>query len=165
MTRLFTALVPPAAAVTDMAAELAGPVPAGWRRVDPASWHVTLAFHGDADPVPVAAALDAIAGMPAPRLRIDGTGAFPGVRFARVVAEPEDALLALVAGAGGDAAGFVPHLTVLRRRGRGHPEPPARLPRLTGPWWQVDEVVLMASERRPDGPVYSVVHRVALAVR
>jgi RNA 2',3'-cyclic 3'-phosphodiesterase len=148
-----------------MAAALAGPVPAGWRWVDPASWHVTLAFHGDADPVTVAAAVDATSGMSAPRLRIDGTGSFPGVRFARVVAEPVDALLALVAEVGGDADGFVPHVTVLRRRGRGHPEPPARLPRLTGPWWQVDEVVLMASERRPDGPVYSVVHRVALAVR
>lgn len=165
MTRLFTALVPPPAAVTEMAAALAGPVPAGWRRVDPASWHVTLAFHGDADPVVLAVALDAVAGTPGPRLRIDGTGAFPGVRFARVVAEPEAALHALVAAVGGDAAGFVPHLTVLRRRGRGHPEPSARLPRLVGPWWQVDEVVLMASERRPDGPVYSVAHRVALAVR
>ena len=162
--RLFTALVPPAAAVMGVAAALAGPVPAGWRMVDPAGWHVTLVFHGDAEPAVVAAALDAVAGRPGPRLRIDGTGAFPGVRFARVVAEPPDALHALVAAVGGDASGFVPHLTLLRRRGRGHPEPPARLPRLAGPWWQADEVVLMASERRSAGPVYTIVHRVGLAV-
>jgi 2'-5' RNA ligase len=163
--RLFTALVPPAAAVADMAAALAGPVPAGWRRVDPAGWHVTLVFHGEADPTAVAAALDGVAGMPAPRLRIDGTGAFPGVRYARVVAEPPAALHALVAAMGGDVARFVPHLTVLRRRGQGHPESPARLPRLVGPWWVADDVVLMASERRPEGPVYTVVHRAGLAVR
>jgi 2'-5' RNA ligase len=163
--RLFTALVPPAAAVADMAAALTGPPPPGWRFVDPAGWHVTLVFHGEAEPAAVAAALDTAAGAPAPRLRIDGAGAFPGVRYARVVADPPDALHALVTAVGGEAAGFVPHLTVLRRRGRGSPEPSVRLPRLGGPWWQAEEVVLMASERRPEGPVYTVVHRVALAVR
>jgi 2'-5' RNA ligase len=163
--RLFTAVVPPPEVVTDLTAALAGPVPTGWRRVDPATWHVTLVFHGDAEPAVVAGALDAAAGMPGPRLRLDGAGAFPGVRFARVVAEPPDGLHALVAAVGGDAAGFVPHLTVLRRRGRGGQEPPARLPGLCGPWWQVGEVVLMASEQRPEGPLYSIVHRVALAVR
>ena len=163
--RLFAALVPPAEAVVEMAAALACPAPAGWRKVDPATWHVTLVFHGEAEPMVVAAALDEAAGTPAPRLRIDGTGAFPGVHFARIVAEPVDALHALVTAVGGDPAGFVPHLTVMRRRGRARLEPPVQLPRLSGPWWQVDEVVLMVSERRPEGPVYAVVHRVPLAVR
>ncbi|WP_281689455.1 2'-5' RNA ligase family protein [Pseudonocardia thermophila] len=161
--RLFTALVPPAEAVAQVAAALVGPAPDGWRLVDPATWHITLAFHGDVDdPAPHLAALDAAAGLPGPRLRVDGSGAFPGVRWARVVAEPRAALDALVEAVGGDAQGFVPHITVLRRRGRRRPEPRAVLPPLSGPWWQADEVLLMASELRRDGAVHRIVHRVAL---
>lgn len=183
MTRLFTAIVPPAAAVAELAGAVAGPAPDGWRRVDPAGWHVTLAFHGDADPVRHAAALDTVRGLPGPRLRIDGSGASPDVRWATIAADPAAALLALVTAVGGDAAAFVPHLTLLRRRGRGRPEPPARLAPFTrpagsassasfhppallrGPWWRVDEVLLMASARTADGPRYTVVHRAGLAER
>lgn len=161
--RLFTALVPPPAAVEALVAALAGPVPAGWRRVDPATWHVTLAFHGDADPAERGAALDTVRGLAAPRLRIEGAGAFPGVAWAAVTADPPAALLALVSAVGGDAAAFVPHLTVLRRRGRRRPDPPACVPQLVGPWWRADEVLLVASARTETGPRHEVVHRVALA--
>lgn len=160
--RLFTAIVPPPAAVTGL---VDAPVPAGWRRVDPETWHVTLAFHGDADPAVHVAALDAARGLRAPRLRIEGAGAFPGVAWAAVAADPPAALLALVTAVGGDADAFVPHLTVLRRRGRRLPGPPGSVPPVVGPWWRADEVLLMASTRAAAGPHYEVVHRISLAGR
>ncbi len=164
--RLFTAIVPPPDAVAVLLGALSGPVPAGWRRVDPATWHLTLAFHGDgADPAERVAALDAARGLAAPRLRIEGAGAFPGVRWAAVAADPPAGLSALVTAVGGDAAAFVPHLTVLRCRGRRRPDPPASVPHLVGPWWRAGEVVLMASERGAAGPRYDEVHRVTLAGR
>lgn len=163
--RLFTAIVPPPAAIAELVAALAGPAPAGWRRVDPGNWHVTLAFHGDADPAERAAALAAAGGLAAPRLRIEGAGAFPGVAWATVAADPPAALLALVTAAGGDAGAFVPHLTVLRRHSRRRSGPPAPVPEVVGPWWRADEVVLMASLRDAAEPRYEVVHRISLATR
>ncbi|MGI5129089.1 2'-5' RNA ligase family protein [Pseudonocardia sp. CA-107938] len=162
--RLFTAVVPPADAVAEVVAALSGPVPEGWRLVDPATWHLTLAFHGEVEPAGPVAALDRVAELPAPRLRVDGAGRFPGVRWARVVADPPAALTALVAAVGGDPDAFVPHLTLLRRRGRRRVAAP-RLPPLAGPWWEAREVVLMASELRAGGPVHTPVHRVVLAGR
>lgn len=160
--RLFTALWPPQAAVAPLAAS--GPVPDGWRRVDPATWHLTLAFHGEAEPGVLARALaDAAQGLMAPRLRIAGSGAFPGVRWAGVEADPVAALHALVGAAGGDVEHFVPHVTLLRRRMGSDSEPPAVGPDVAGPWWRPAEVMLVASELTRRGPRYHVVHRVPLA--
>ncbi len=56
--RLFTALwVPPAAAAALRAVTTPDAVPAGWRAVDPETWHLTLAFHGEAEPEQLAPAL------------------------------------------------------------------------------------------------------------
>jgi RNA 2',3'-cyclic 3'-phosphodiesterase len=167
--RLFTALwVPPAAAAE--LRSLITTVPPGWRAVDPDSWHLTLAFHGEAEPAPLAAALDLAArDTAAPRLRLHGAGSFRGVRWAGVQAQPAEALARLVGAAGGDPDSFVPHVTLLRRRGGTRPsartEPAAHtLPwrALRGTWWQPTDVLVVQSDRQPDGPRYRVVHRVRL---
>ena len=154
--RLFTALwVPPAAA-----AALRGPPPrprsrSGWRAVDPETWHVTLAFHGEAEPEQLAPALYAAAlGVPAPRLRLPGAGSFRGVHWVGVQAEPEDRLHTLVAAAGGDPAEFVPHVTLLRRRGRGRQPGPGRPPWAEhhGPWWRPAARAAGAQRTGPGGP-------------
>lgn len=167
--RLFTALWPPAEAVSALVAATGEPPP-GWRAVDPASWHLTLVFHGEADPGVLARQLDrAAGGLPAPRLRIAGAGAFSGVRWAGVQADAPERLAHLVTAAGGDPAEFVAHLTVLRRRRRpgpaADPAPAAPWAPHEGPWWRPQEVLLMASEPAKGGSRYRPVHRVPLAGR
>ncbi len=168
--RLFTALwVPPAAAAGLRAVLAATGVPPGWRAVDPDAWHVTLAFHGDAEPEPLAHALDGSArGLPAPRLRLRGAGSFPGVRWAGVQADPADRLAGLVAAAGGDPAAFVPHVTVSRRRrrgrqrGRGTGTDTPGWAEHHGPWWRPADVLLVRSDPGADRSHYRVVHRARL---
>lgn len=171
--RLFTALWPPPEAVAALAAAAAGlgldDDPA-WRPTPPARWHVTLAFHGEADPGRLARELEERAGgAAAPRLRVAGTGEFPGVLWAGVQpAGPDDAaaLSGLVARAGGHPAEFVAHLT-LARRSRHHRDRDPRdrggdLP--AGAWWTPSEVLLVASLGSRSGLVYQPVHRVRLGV-
>lgn len=167
--RLFTALWPPA----DVAAALVADtrtmnVPAGWRLADPHTWHITLGFHGDADPTVLARRWERKAhGAAAPRLRLSGAGAFPGVRWVGVEADPAVRLAGLVEAAGGDPALFVAHLTVLRARRRPGPaiDPDLEMPWSAhrGPWWRPAEVLLVASEPMRAGSHYRVVHRAPLA--
>jgi 2'-5' RNA ligase len=167
--RLFTALWladDAVAALRAVADPDAGP--AGWRAVDPGSWHITLAFHGEADPGVLARRLDRAArDAAAPRVRVGGSGAFDGVRWAGVEAEPGERLAGLVAAAGGAVDRFVAHVTVLRRRARpgpgADPDPPAPWAEHRGPWWTPPEVLLVSSEPGRSGPRYRVVHRVPLA--
>jgi RNA 2',3'-cyclic 3'-phosphodiesterase len=163
--RLFTAFWPPSAVVEALEHEV-GDAPPGWRILDPPTWHVTLAFHGEAEPGVLARRLDAAAhGARAPRLRLAGAGAFDGVRWAGV--EADEPLDGLVAAAGGDVARFVAHLTVLRVRARPgpHAEPDAATPWSghVGPWWRPSEVLLVASEPARGGSRFRVVHRVPLS--
>ena len=165
--RLFTALWPPAEAVDALEAAVGDAVPRGWRRTDPTTWHVTLAFHGEADPGVSARRLERAAhGLAAPRIRLLGAGAFDGVRWAGAEAEPS--LEHLVTAAGGDVARFAAHVTVLRRRPRPGPDPetdPATpWSAHRGPWWRPEEVLLVASEPGRGGMRYRVVHRVPLGV-
>jgi 2'-5' RNA ligase len=167
--RLFTALWLADDAV-DALRDAADPEhpPAGWRAVDPASWHITLAFHGEADPGVLARRLDRAAlDATAPRLRVAGSGAFDGVRWAGVETEPDGALDALVKTAGGAEDRFVPHVTVLRRRARpgphADPDPTPGWADHRGPWWSPPDVLLVSSEPGRTGPRYRVVHRVPLA--
>ncbi|HEY4421662.1 MAG TPA: 2'-5' RNA ligase family protein [Pseudonocardia sp.] len=165
--RLFTALWPPAEAVSALVAATGVP-PSGWRAVEPASWHLTLAFHGEADPGVLARRLDrAAGGLAAPKLRIAGAGSFPGVRWAGVQADAPERLDLLVRAAGGDPAEFVAHLTVLRRRRRpgqgADPVPATPWASHEGPWWRAQEVLLMVSEPAKGGARYRPVHRVPLA--
>lgn len=169
--RLFTALWPPAEAVAALAAEaaLAG-TPTGWRAVDPRTWHITLAFHGEADPGVLARQLERSArGVAAPRLRLAGAGEFPGVRWSGVEVGPDTSFDGLVGAAGGHVERFVPHVTVLRLRARSgpaaDPDPDVAWSAHRGPWWTPQELLLVASERGREGPRYRVVHRVALPAR
>lgn len=171
--RLFTALWPPPEAVTALAAATTGAdEPAGWRAVDPTSWHVTLAFHGEADPGVLARRLErAASGVLAPLLRISGAGAFPGVRWAGVdvgvQGDGPGLLSALVGAVGGDPTALVPHVTVLRWRSKPGPgavaEPPAPWAGHRGPWWRPAEVLLVAGVPGRAGRRYRPVHRVELA--
>ncbi|MDT7704683.1 MAG: 2,3-cyclic 3-phosphodiesterase [Pseudonocardiales bacterium] len=165
--RLFTALWPPPEAVAALLADVPDAAPSGWRRIDPSTWHVTLAFHGEADPDVLGPRLEReVRGLPVPRLRLAGAGAFDGVRWAGVEADAHG-LDALVAAAGGDVARFVAHVTVLR--GRTRPGPDAATDPATpwaahrGPWWRPEEVLLVASEQGRAGVRYRVVHRAAPA--
>jgi RNA 2',3'-cyclic 3'-phosphodiesterase len=107
------------------------PGTSGLRWIEPASWHVTLAFLGSvaADAIPV---LEARVAMVAARhsvlqVRAGGLGAFPSPGRARVVwygVEPDPALVALAADLARalslEVAGpFRPHVTLARARRGG----------------------------------------------
>jgi len=159
--RLFTAVFPDAGVTAAVDAVVAAAVdPTTWRVVAPERRHVTLCFHGDADPDALASALrERATGLPAPHLRCTGAGIFGDALWLGVTADPPDPVTALVVAAGGDAAGHVGHLTVARRR-RGAPRRspvPAALAAHVGPVWTPTEVALVAS-----GDPYVLVERVAL---
>ena len=135
MPRLFTALWPARPVLTALARELDASAdwpPEGWRATPLARWHVTLAFHGEAEPGVQARRLEARAAeLPAPWLRLAGAVSFPqGVAAAGVLPAGEAdaaALAELVVAAGGDPASYRAHLTVARTS-RRRDAPPA-----TGP--------------------------------
>jgi 2'-5' RNA ligase len=155
------------------------------RAAAPAGLHLTLAFLGSVPPATLAALCGALppalAGLPAPRLRLAGTGAFPHPSRPRVfwvgVAERDApgrlaALCSAVLGALAEAGAvprerdepFRPHVTVARARGlaRGTPEGFRTLALALD--WQPGAVELLAS--RPDAPGdYAALARVPLAVR
>lgn len=148
---LFTAFLPPVDVVEALEAELAGHGAADpclrWSAAG--QWHVTLGFYGSGEPVARAAWLaERLAGRPAPRVRLNGPGTFPGVLWLGVeglgLAE-----LAEAAGSGLEDREYRPHLTL------------ARFPREQPAWaqrweqalsgfgtgfWTVGEVVLMSSD-------------------
>jgi RNA 2',3'-cyclic 3'-phosphodiesterase len=173
MTRLFTALWPTRAAVAALDRELSEHPdwpPDGWRATPTVRWHVTLGFHGEAEPGVLARRLEARAGgLAAPWLRMAGTVSFPKVAAVAVLpagAADADALAELVVAAGGDPASFRGHLTVARTSRRNDAPPSAGpLGRHRGPWWRPLEVCLVRSELRPAGPRYTVLHRVPLRAR
>jgi 2'-5' RNA ligase len=99
--------------------------------LDPASWHLTLAFIGEVDPADVQPLAERIADASAAhepfRLGTGGLGAFPSAARARVawygVEDPELRLARLAAevayAAGVEADGpFTGHVTLGRARGR-----------------------------------------------
>jgi 2'-5' RNA ligase len=188
--RGFVAVVPPDDVLDAIEARVA-PVRAAedglrWSRRE--QWHLTLRFLG---PVPdvdglVGALHDALARVP----RIDalvlaGAGAFPNARRASVVwfgardagedgGEDGEALRRLAAAveSASVAAGFAPeprpfrpHLTVARvARPRGVGTVVDALgDDAVGRAWSVEDVVLVASDTRPSGAVYSEIARVPLA--
>jgi len=174
MPRLFTALWPARPVLSALARELdadPGWPPEGWRATPLARWHVTLAFHGEAEPGVLARQLEArAAALPAPWLRLAGAVSFPqGVAAVGVVpagGADAAALAELVVAAGGDPAGYRAHLT-LARTSRRRDAPPATGPlgSYVGPWWCPGEVCLARSELTTAGPRYTVLHRVPLSPR
>lgn len=184
MARLFTALWPPPPVVAELDAALARAAhsdaapaggtdlhrwpPEGWRAIPSRRWHVTLRFHGEADPGTLARRLDTAAtGLAAPWLRLSGAVSLGAVIAAAVhTAGPADtvAMAALVAAAGADPATHVPHVSVARTARRSD-APPAGGPldRFAGSWWRPDDVCLVLSESSSGSARYTVLHRVPLA--
>lgn len=164
--RLFVAIVPPPAALEELAAAV-DPLRAArpeLRWTTAADWHLTLAFLGEvaAEVLPeLGRRLERAAGRhPAQRLAITGGGAFPGRTRARVLwagiqAGPGLAALAASVAAGARRAGAPPpdegrryraHLTLARCR-----EPASvaaetdALTVLTGTPWTATDIHLIRS--------------------
>ncbi|PZF88778.1 RNA 2',3'-cyclic phosphodiesterase [Micromonospora endophytica] len=184
--RLFTAVYPPAEAVTHLTARLAGlrlgaAAAAGTnvRLVDPARAHLTLAFLGEVDPARLAeirhALQHAVAAAPTgpPVLRLGGGGRFGWGRSTVLwidVRGDVSRLVALAAavrtelaevGVPTDEKPFRPHLTIARPGDRlTHADIEADLATLDGylgPPWSAGELVLVHSRPGPP-PSY---HRLA----
>lgn len=176
--RLFVAILPPAAALEELAA-VAGPLQfaaPGLRWAARPSWHLTLAFLGEVSEqklTGLASRLERAAGRyPPQQLAIAGAGAFPGAGRARVlwagVAGDRQALsrLAGSVAAGARRAGapsadenrpYHPHLTLARSR-----EPAdvtgliAALSGFAGSPWPADSIHLMRSRLSAGRPQYEI---------
>jgi 2'-5' RNA ligase len=153
--------------------------------VDPASMHVTLLFLGEVDPrelVEVCRVVQRVAAeQPAFTTEVVGVGCFPNVRRPRVlyaaIAEGADELRQLHATLEAplvelgcyrrEDREFTPHVTLGRVQGGVDAEVfgqelPA-LERWQGGATPVEEVLVMSSEMRAEGPEYTVVGRADLA--
>ena len=186
MTRMFVAVVPPAAATEDLDDFLSVRRDAGarpgerWRWTPAERWHLTLAFMEDVADRSVDDLVDRLAATASRRepftTRVAGGGAFPDPDRARVLwagLEGDfDALsrgarsAASTSGAVVDGQRFRPHLTLARL---GTPANVSRWVRLldgyAGPSWTVDEVALVASylgEGSRRGPRHEVLARLPL---
>ncbi len=168
--RLFSALVPPAPVLDDLAgwlpARTAG-LPPELRWTPRQRWHITLGFFGDDDdPVRRAKWLRRRAeGRPAPTLRLAGGGTFPGVLWAGVQTRDDRLLAQLARAAGAGREGFRPHLTLARwRSGRADKDVlTAAVAGYTGDWFTPDAVLLVRSDNTSGGPTYTTVDRLPLA--
>jgi RNA 2',3'-cyclic 3'-phosphodiesterase len=145
-----------------------------------AQWHVTLQFLGAVDDAHAVqdALREAVRGVPAFDVRLGGGGAFPQPRRGSVlwlgVGEGAGELGTLAAavtsatarlGFGNEPRPFRPHVTLARSRDAADLRPvvDALGDEPAGPTWRVEDVVLLASETRPEGARYSEVRRFVLA--
>jgi 2'-5' RNA ligase len=159
VTRCFVAVFPDEAVNRAVDEVVAAAVPPGspWRPVARERRHVTLRFHGDADPGELADALrPRLAGLPAPTLQCSGAGVFGTALWLGVLPDEEVRWSGLLAAVGADAGEHVAHLTVGRARGRAVAVPPG-LEGRHGPSWTPGEAVLVAS-----GSPYGVLERFPL---
>ena len=144
MTRHFAAFPLPADVADHLAAALP-PFPPGVRPEPRHHWHITVAYYGEDDPAARLPWLaERVRGHPAPRLRLTGAGAFPGVAWMGV--DGDLAALAAAAAAEKESRPYVPHVTIgrLRRPGEWRPD----LAEDRGLEWIAPELVLYSSERR-----------------
>jgi 2'-5' RNA ligase len=166
--RLFVGVFLPYPAALEVHRAVRGRLEAGdVRLVPPEEFHLTLHFLGATDEVRIPVLSDAltrrVSALPAPRLRLSSTGAFPDAAAARILwvgvrEEPgAEGRLSALAGAaraaavdaGASAAGEEPwsaHLTVARSARRGRMQLPDgfRELRLDVPW-RPEEVRLVES--------------------
>jgi 2'-5' RNA ligase len=165
MSRLFVAVWPPADVLERLAA-LPRPDEPGVRWVDPAGWHVTLRFLGDADAGECAAALSGIeAPASAPMARLGPAVSRLGRsvlcvpcagldRLAEVVVEATASL-----GRPPDPRPFAGHLTLARLGARGSCGLAGHRFEASFP---VADITLVASEPRPGGSRYEILDRIPL---
>lgn len=185
--RLFIAIVPPVAARRRID-RLARPlrkldVPVRW--VEPEAYHLTLKFLGEVERdrigEVVEAMREAISGEASLGLAPGRLAAVPALERPRVLwieIETDPALTRIQAKLEGALAArgfpqeerpFRPHLTLGRLRRSGPRGDLAALPEVASALdfsevtFPVDSVVLMASEREPEGARYRVVSRLTLS--
>jgi RNA 2',3'-cyclic 3'-phosphodiesterase len=141
-----------------------------WRWVEPAQWHVTLAFLGDTSPGAIDGLVTAIGRVSAVNrsfeLATEGIGVFPSPRAARVlwhgIVDPGERLAGLAADVrrelGLDPAPFSPHVTVGRSRHRHGAEVNGllRQANLAAGALRVDRAVLYRSHRGSGPARYEV---------
>lgn len=128
-------------------------------------WHVTLGFFAADPDIDGRAAwlTERVTDLPAPRVRLTGSGRFDRVGWLGVRASAEFAGLATAAGAG---ERFHPHLTIARWQPGAESDADVLLDALagySGPWWTPHEVVLMRGHLREPGAEYPVVGSARLA--
>ncbi|WP_436501116.1 2'-5' RNA ligase family protein [Actinokineospora sp. HUAS TT18] len=143
--RLFSAFPLPDEVADHLAANL--PQAPG-RLTARLTWHITVVYYGETTPPLIPATLQA------PRLKLSGTGTFPGVAWIGVESSPE--LHTIVKAAGGDPADYIPHMTLSRWPKRHRMSFEADY---EGPEWTPAELVLYRSD---PGPVYTPVQRFGL---
>ncbi|MFC6712762.1 RNA 2',3'-cyclic phosphodiesterase [Branchiibius cervicis] len=169
--RMFVAITPPSEVIESLSDFLEPRREHGLPFIDPAQWHVTLAFMGEVPDHTVDELQERLSGAAARRapmrLRLHGGGTFPDATRAKVLwlgltgDTDELAKLAVnvrsaanAAGAPVDGKPFTAHLTLSRLH---HPIEATRWLRILdsydGPSWQADRVDLIASHlhegRRP----------------
>jgi len=157
---------------------------AGVRWVGPGALHLTLKFIGEIDELDLPRAIECLQGAAAAagpfRMRVAGLSGFPPRGTPRVVhvgvEEPTGALSALQAaveesladglGIAPEKRRYIPHVTLGRVKKRSAcptvQEMSAALERQDFGEVDVDSLVLMKSDLRPSGAVYSVVHHFPL---
>lgn len=178
---MFVAITPPIEVVEDLSYFLEPRREQGLPFIDPAQWHITLAFMADVPDYAVDELQERLSDAAARRnpltLRFEGGGTFPDPTRAKVlwlgVAGDTDELgrlavnvrsAATTAGAPVDGKAFTPHLTLSRLH---HPIEATRWLRILdsydGPTWAATHIDLIASHlhegRRPR---YEVVNSFAL---
>jgi 2'-5' RNA ligase len=171
LKRAFLAIVPPDEVLDAVDRLLERPKKSmfAWSRRD--QWHITLQFFGrvdDPDTLREGIRAAAAASQPA-RLVLRGGGAFPNPKKAQVYwlgVDGTDALIDLHAMVAAATRDFIsrrdritlkPHLTLARLKRTvdltQDVEALAGVP--VGPPWQLTELVLLESQTRPGGAVYS----------
>lgn len=148
---LFSALIPPAEVLDEVAAVVGAPGDGGgFRWSSREDWHVTLGFYGEGDEGERSAWLAGrLAGASAIDVRLEKAATFPGVLWLSVTGTGLHEL-AIEAGAGAEGRPYVAHLT-LARFPRDRPDAASaweeRLAGFTSETWTATEAVLMRSER------------------
>ncbi|GLZ40102.1 2'-5' RNA ligase family protein [Actinokineospora sp. NBRC 105648] len=161
MTRLFAAFTLPGEVADHLERHLP---PTDLRPTPRTRWHITLAYYGEDDPDLRLERLSRLAGHPAPRLRLHGSGTFERVCLL-VVTTPDRVILDDLAEAAeyrlGGYPQYRPHVTVARGDDPG--KMAADLRDYRGPEWTPEEIALLRGDPGPTAPVYSPVGRVRLA--
>ncbi|HEX4413263.1 MAG TPA: RNA 2',3'-cyclic phosphodiesterase [Lacipirellulaceae bacterium] len=165
-------------------ARLLGPVAGDVRWTPAENLHWTLQFLGEVDlleiPIVCNAVLAAAGGLESFELECRGVGAFPAPdrprnlwigagKGAQAMIALQAAIQAKLAALGfrGEARRYVPHLTLGRAGRDSAPRALVRelasLAEYDAGAMLVDEVTVFSSQLKPDGPVYEVLARAALA--